>query len=50
MNIRTIKKSVVLFIAEGAYAGKFPFAPGTAGTVVGVLLYLIFKELLRPGI
>jgi phosphatidylglycerophosphatase A len=33
-------KAVILFIAQGAYAGRSPFAPGTAGTLVGVLLYL----------
>ena len=40
-----IAKAVILFIAEGAYSGKSPFAPGTAGTVVGVLLYLLVKGL-----
>jgi phosphatidylglycerophosphatase A len=34
-----VSKAVILFIAEGAYSGKSPFAPGTAGTLVGVLLY-----------
>ncbi len=43
MGIGTLKKPVVLFIAEGAYAGRSPYAPGTAGTVVGVLLYLLLK-------
>ncbi len=43
MGTRTLKKPIVLFIAEGAYAGRSPFAPGTAGTVVGVLLYLCLK-------
>lgn len=38
-------KAVILFIAQGAYSGRSPFAPGTAGTVVGVLLYLFFKGL-----
>lgn len=32
---------LILFIAQGAYSGKSPFAPGTAGSVVGVLLYLL---------
>jgi len=41
----TFKKSVIIFIAEGAYAGKSPVAPGTAGTVVGILLYLLMKNL-----
>ena len=35
----------ILFIAQGAYSGRFPVAPGTAGTVVGVLLYLLAKDL-----
>ncbi len=38
-------KAVILFIAQGAYSGKSPFAPGTAGTGVGVLLYLLVKGL-----
>ena len=38
-------KAVILFIAEGAYSGKSPFAPGTAGTLVGVLLYLGLKSI-----
>ena len=40
-----ITNAVILFIAQGAYSGKSPFAPGTAGTVVGVLLYLLVKGL-----
>jgi phosphatidylglycerophosphatase A len=39
-----VSKAVILFIAEGAYSGKSPFAPGTAGTLVGVLLYLAAKN------
>ncbi len=38
-------RAVILFISQGGYAGKFPFAPGTAGTVVGVFLYLGMKGL-----
>lgn len=37
-------KTVILFIAEGAYAGRSPFAPGTAGTIVGVLLYFLIRN------
>jgi phosphatidylglycerophosphatase A len=40
-----ISKAVILFVAQGAYSGRSPFAPGTAGTVVGVLLYLLVKGL-----
>ncbi len=29
----------ILFTAQGAFSGKSPFAPGTAGTLVAVLLY-----------
>ena len=36
---------LVLFIAQGAYSGRIPIAPGTAGTVVGVLLYLLVRDL-----
>ncbi len=39
------KDKFILFIAQGAYSGRSPFAPGTAGTVVGVLLYLFLKDL-----
>jgi len=44
-----ISKAVVIFIAQGAYAGRFPIAPGTAGTLAGVLLYLWMKGL-SPGL
>lgn len=44
MNERTANKAI-LFIAQGAYSGRFPVAPGTAGTMVGVLLYLAMKDL-----
>jgi phosphatidylglycerophosphatase A len=32
--------AVILFVAQGAYSGRFPVMPGTAGTIVGVLLHL----------
>jgi phosphatidylglycerophosphatase A len=38
------KDNMVLFIAQGAYSGRFPKAPGTAGTVIGALLYLLIKD------
>ena len=41
-------RAVILFISQGAYAGRLPVAPGTAGTVVGVFLYLGMKGL-PPG-
>lgn len=43
-----ISRAITLFIAQGAYAGKSPVAPGTAGTLVGVLLYLGVKTLSLP--
>jgi phosphatidylglycerophosphatase A len=36
--------NVVLFIAQGAYSGRAPFAPGTAGTVVGVLPVVLLRD------
>jgi phosphatidylglycerophosphatase A len=44
MNTNTVK-AFILFIAQGAYSGRFPAAPGTAGTIVGVLLFLLIKGL-----
>jgi len=38
-------RAVILFISQGAYAGRFPIAPGTAGTVVGLFLFLGMKHL-----
>jgi phosphatidylglycerophosphatase A len=40
-----LRDKIVLFIAQGAYSGRFPVAPGTAGTVVGVLFYLFLKNM-----
>ena len=40
-----VMNSIILFIAQGAYSGRSPFAPGTAGTLVGVLLFLLVKGL-----
>ncbi len=40
------------FIATGAYSGYAPVAPGTAGSLVGLLLYLIpgFEKPLSLGV
>ena len=35
---------IAIFIAQGAYSGLAPIAPGTAGTVVGVLLFLALRS------
>jgi phosphatidylglycerophosphatase A len=39
-----VSRAAVLFLAQGAYSGRFPVAPGTAGTLVGVVLYLGLKD------
>lgn len=40
----TFIRAVTLFIAEGGYAGRFPIAPGTAGTLAGAALYWIIRD------
>lgn len=40
-----VARSIILFIAQGAYAGRVPVAPGTAGTLVGVCIFLAMKGL-----
>jgi phosphatidylglycerophosphatase A len=44
-QMNRLSKTVIIFISQGAYSGRFPIAPGTAGTAVGVLLYLWMKGL-----
>ncbi len=44
-QMNRVTKEFIIFISQGAYAGRFPVVPGTAGTVVGVLLYLAMKGL-----
>jgi len=39
-----MKDNMILFIAQGAYSGRVPFAPGTAGTIVGVLLAVLLRD------
>jgi phosphatidylglycerophosphatase A len=39
---------VVLFIAQGVFSGRVPFAPGTAGSLIGVLLWWFLRELTLP--
>ena len=36
---------IVKFLASGFYAGYSPLAPGTAGSLVGVLAYLLLQNL-----
>jgi phosphatidylglycerophosphatase A len=45
MTMQSFKNHIILFLAQGAYSGKFPIAPGTAGTAVGVLLYFLIKDI-----
>jgi phosphatidylglycerophosphatase A len=42
--MRRVSEALILFIAEGAYSGKSPIAPGTAGTLAGVLLYFGLRD------
>ena len=43
--MNTLTRTITLFISQGAFSGRFPVAPGTAGTLVGVLLYWCMKGL-----
>lgn len=45
---RRFTNKFILFIAQGAYSGRSPFAPGTAGTGAAVLLFLLLKDLATP--
>lgn len=40
-----LHRELIVFLATGAYTGFFPFMPGTAGSVVGVLLFIIIASL-----
>ena len=44
-EINPIERRVALFLATGAGAGRAPIAPGTAGSAVGVLVYLPLASL-----
>lgn len=44
-QMKRAARAIILFISQGAYAGRFPVAPGTAGTIVGIFLYLLMKGL-----
>jgi phosphatidylglycerophosphatase A len=35
---------VAYFIATAGFVGRFPFAPGTAGALVGVALYALVRQ------
>ena len=36
-------KGIILGLASAGYVGYFPWAPGTAGTLVGVLVFLLYS-------
>jgi phosphatidylglycerophosphatase A len=36
---------IILFFASGFYSGYAPFAPGTAGTLVGIAIYILLSKL-----
>ena len=38
----------IIWLASGCYSGYFPHAPGTAGTLVGILVYLLFSFFPTP--
>ncbi len=38
----------VIFVATGGYAGFFPIAPGTVGTLIGILFCLLFSNFSLP--
>lgn len=38
-------RHIAIFIATGAYSGFSPFAPGTAGSIVGLLLCFVLDYL-----
>ncbi len=41
--MKNITNAMILWIAQGGYSGRSPVAPGTAGTVVAVFLYLLLR-------
>ena len=47
--MNTLTRTIILFISQGAFSGRFPVAPGTAGTLVGVILYWWMKGLSPIG-
>ena len=38
-----MSQRIILFLASAGYSGYFRYAPGTAGTVVGMAVYLLFS-------
>ena len=44
----SFNRRFIIFLATGAYSGFSPIMPGTAGSVVGVLLFIIIASLSMP--
>ena len=44
----SFNRRFIIFLATGAYSGFSPIMPGTAGSVVGVLLFIIIASLSTP--
>ena len=45
INEKSTLDRIVIFLATGAYSGLSPFAPGTAGTLAAIPIYLLFYQL-----
>jgi phosphatidylglycerophosphatase A len=45
-----MRRSVIVFLASGAYLGYAPVASGTFGTLAGVALYPVFDWLLSSSV
>ncbi len=41
-------KRFIVWLASAGFSGYSPFAPGTAGTIVGVLVYILFSFFPTP--
>lgn len=39
------RQTIIKFLASGFYSGYFPAAPGTVGSLIGVLVYLLIQNL-----
>jgi phosphatidylglycerophosphatase A len=39
-----VSDRVAYFIATAGYVGRFPFAPGTAGSLAGIALYALVRQ------
>ncbi len=47
-SIRTVLTNPIHFVAFGFGSGLTPFAPGTAGTIAAIPLYLLLEQLSLP--